>query len=254
MKFDIVTIFPHILDSYVNESILKRAREKSLVNVNFWNLRDFTEDKHRSVDDTPYGGGPGMVLKVEPIWRCLKQIKNSPAESVGKNQKPRIILMTPKGEQFDQKKAEELAKLDQLVLICGRYEGVDARVEKLVDEQVSIGPYVLSGGELPAIVVVEAVTRLLPGVLGSEDSLCVESFGANIDAGRDVKNLLDSSPNGIKSHFIEYPQYTRPEVFEPAPGIKWAVPKVLLSGNHKKIKEWHQKHIKSKYRFPPARE
>lgn len=237
MKFDIVTIFPHILDSYVNESILKRAREKGLINVKCWDLRDFTEDKHRSVDDTPYGGGPGMVLKVEPIWRCLRQIQNSMSYRHGmaklkieKNKHSKIILLSPKGEQFNQKKAEALTRLDQLILICGRYEGVDARVEKLVDEQLSIGPYVLSGGELPAIVVVEAITRLLPGVLGSADSLCVESFGADTDANRGVKNS--------QKHFIEYPQYTRPEIFAPAPCVKWRVPKVLLSGDHKKIKEW----------------
>jgi len=263
MKFDIVTIFPHILDSYVNESILKRARGKGLVDVKFWDLREHANDKHQTVDDTPYGGGPGMILKVEPIFQCLQEVlgKNVVARRVDrhetwnmkhgtKSKKTEVIMLSPKGRQFDQKKAEELAKLNQLILICGRYEGVDARVEKLVDEQLSIGPYVLSGGELPAIVVVEAVTRLLPGVLGSADSLCVESFGADVDAGRGVKDS-QSGVNSRQKHFIEYPQYTRPEIFAPAPAVKWRVPKVLLSGNHKKIREWHQKHIKSKYRFPP---
>jgi len=237
MQFDILTIFPHILDSYINESILKRAQEQSLVQFKFWDLRDFTKDKRRSVDDKPYGGGPGMILQVQPIFECCTQIQKADPESFqGKGQKSKIILMSPRGSQFNQKKAEELSKLDRIVLICGRYEGVDARVEKIVDEQISIGPYVLSGGELPAVVLIEAVTRLLPGVLGSADSLEDESF-----------NFGRSGPSS--RHLVEYPQYTRPEVFEPIPGIKWRVPSVLLSGDHAKIKKWRTKRMKSSFDY-----
>lgn len=209
MKFHIITIFPTILDSYFNESILKRAQRAKLVNIITHDMRDFTTNKHRSVDDSPYGGGPGMVLMVEPIYKCLKSIK--------KNKKSKIILLDPAGKQFNQKMAQSYAKLDQLIFICGRYEGVDARVDKLIDEKISVGPYVLSGGELGAAVIIESVSRLLPGVLGKMESLEYETF------------------NGEKSDVVEYPQYTRPEIFN-----KWRVPKVLLSGNHAEIDKWRE--------------
>jgi len=209
MKFDIITIFPDILDSYINESILKRAQKSKKIKIQTHDIRKFSKNKHKTVDDTPYGGGPGMVLMVEPIYKCLKSIK--------KKRKSKIILLDPAGKQFNQKMAQRYANLDQLIFICGRYEGVDARVDKLINEKVSIGPYVLSGGELGAAVITEAVARLVPGVLGSAESLQYETF------------------SGKKADVIEYPQYTRPENFK---GQK--VPKILLSGNHKEIEGWRK--------------
>lgn len=210
MQFNIITIFPQILDSYINESILKRAQLASLIQIKSHNIRDFVFDRHHTVDDKPYGGGPGMVFMVEPIYKTLKSIK--------RKKKSKVILLDPAGKQFNQKMAQSFAKLDQLIFICGRYEGVDARVDKLIDEKISVGPYVLSGGELGAAIIIEAVGRLLPGVLGKMESLQYETF------------------SGKKNDIVEYPQYTRPEVFN-----KWRVPKVLLSGNHAEIDKWRKK-------------
>lgn len=219
ITFDIITIFPKIFDSFLKESFIKKAQEKGLIKIRIHNLRYFTTDKHKSVDDRPYGGGLGMVLRVEPIYKAIKKIK-----SKIKNKKSKIILFTPRGKQFNQKLAYSLSKLNHLILICGRYEGVDERVAKyLVDLKLSIGPYDLMGGELPAMVVIETITRLIPGVIGKPEFLKER-----------VKNR----------GFIEYPQYTRPEIFKPKKGIKWKVPKVLLSGNHRKIQEWREKHKK----------
>lgn len=209
MQYDIVTIFPKILDSYFNESILRRAQKAKLIKIVAHDLRDFAIGKHKKVDDSPYGGGPGMVFMVEPIYKCLQAIK--------RKKKSRIILLDPAGKQFNQKTAQTYSKLDQLIFVCGRYEGVDARVDKLIDEKISVGPYVLSGGELGAAIIVEAVSRLLPGVLGKMESLQYETF------------------SGKKSDVIEYPQYTRPENFK---GQK--VPKILLSGNHAEIEKWRK--------------
>jgi tRNA (guanine37-N1)-methyltransferase len=217
MQFDIITVFPYIFDSYFNESILKIAQKKKKIKIIIHNLRDYTVDRHQTVDDHPYGGGPGMLMMVEPFYKALKKIKRS--------KKSRVIMLDPAGKKFDQKMAHDLTKLDQLVLLCGRYEGFDERIKKLVDERMSVGDYVLSGGELPAAVIIEAVTRLLPGVLGKQESLKEESFSEEL------------------KYFAEYPQYTRPEVFI-ASKKKWRVPKVLLSGNHKKIAEWRRKHQK----------
>ena len=153
MNFEIITIFPHIFDSYLNESILKRAQQKKLIKIKVHNLRDATQDRHKTVDDKPYGGGPGMILMIEPIYKTLKKIKRT--------KKSKVILLDPAGEQFNQPTAHRLSKLDQLIFICGRYEGIDARVGELIDEKVSIGPYVLSGGELPSLIIIEAVTRLI---------------------------------------------------------------------------------------------
>src|SRR3989338_6145625 len=221
MHFDILTIFPNILDSYIDESIIKRARDRGFVTIAFHNIRDYTNDKHCSVDDTPYGGGPGMILKIEPVYKCLVDVIGDPY--LGDRARLKIILLSPQGSQLTQEKAEEFVKYERIILICGRYEGVDARVKNFIDEEISIGQYVLSGGELPAMVVVEAVTRLVPGVLGSADSLTVESYAS-----------------GVSRQKIEYPQYTRPEVFEPLPGVSLRVPEVLLSGDHKKIEEWRR--------------
>lgn len=210
MRFDLLTIFPGMFDAYLNESILKRAQKNKKVSFHFHDLRKFTTDKHRTVDDRPYGGGVGMVMKVEPIYKALK--------SLPKSKKRRVLLMSAKGKTFTQAKAKELTSYKQLVIICPRYEGVDERVLDYVDEEISIGNYVLTGGELPAMVVIDAVTRLLPGVLGKDESSIDESH----------------SEPGI----LEYPQYTRPEVF-----MKKRVPKELLSGNHKNVAVWrhHQR-------------
>jgi len=216
MQFDIVTIFPSILDSYLNESILGRAQKKKLIKIKSHDLRKVTKDKHKTVDDKPYGGGAGMVMMVEPIFKTLKKIKRK------KNSK--VILLDPKGKQFNQKMAKSLTKLDQLILVCGRYEGVDARVDKLVDEKISVGPYVLAGGELGAGIVIEAVSRLIPKVLGNQESLGEETFN--------------------RENTKEYPQYTRPENFEykeKGEKKKLKVPGVLLSGNHKEIKDWRKR-------------
>jgi len=225
MTFNIITIFPKIFDSYFSESIIKRAQKKKLVKINIHNLRDYTKDKHKTVDDSPYGGGPGMVMKIEPIYKAvnaLKKRKTQPAcrpafrtDRQGRNAKRKTILFSPKGKKFNQKMAKRFSKLDQLIMICGRYEGVDERVAKyIVDEEVSIGDYVVTGGEIPAMIVTDAVTRLIPGVIALE-SLKEESFSEAM---------------------YEYPQYTRPEVFG-----EWHVPKILLSGDHKNIEEWRKK-------------
>jgi tRNA (guanine37-N1)-methyltransferase len=216
MKFDIITIFPQIFNSYFSESIVKRAQRKGLIDIKIHNLRDYTTDKHRTVDDTPYGGGAGMVMKVEPIYDSIKFIKSLKS----KKEKTRIILFSAKGKKYNQKDAQRLAKYDNLVLICGRYEGVDERVAKhLADEEISIGDYVLTGGEIPAMIILDSVARLIPGVLG------------NIESAKNESHSVESQ--------LEHPQYTKPENFQ-----DWKVPKILLSGNHQKIKEWRDKNSK----------
>ncbi len=217
IKFDVVTIFPEIFKSYLGESLIARAQKKKFIKINLHNLRKWTKDKHRTVDDRPFGGGLGMVLKVEPIYRAVKQIN--------KNKKAKVILFTPRGKKFDQKLAYKFSKLDQLIFICGRYEGVDERVaEKIADIELSIGDYDLMGGELPAMVAIETISRLIPGVLGKPQLL---------------EERISKSGG-----FLEYAQYTRPEVFSPKKGVSWKVPKVLLSGVHKKIDEWKKSHGK----------
>jgi len=211
-----------MFDSYKKESLIARAQKKKFIKINIHNLRDFTNDNHKTVDDRPFGGGLGMVLKVEPIYKAVKKIK--------KSKKSKIILFTPRGKKFTQKLAFQFSKLDQIIFISGRYEGVDERVAKnIADIELSIGDYDLMGGELPAMVVIEAVSRLVPGVLGKEQLL----------KERITKN----------GGFIEYAQYTRPEVFEiknKKSKIKnWRVPKVLISGDHKKIEEWKKNHGKT---------
>ncbi len=239
MKFDIVTIFPKIFDSYFSESIIKRAQEKKLVGIKIHNLRDFTSDKRKTIDDTPYGGGAGMVMKVEPIWKCVQSLKSRINPPVGgKKSKSRIILFSAKGKKYTQKDAVRLLKYNNLILICGRYEGVDERVAKnIADEEISIGDYVLTGGEIPAMVIIDSVTRLIPGVLGNPKSLDEESFSMVVRPKADAE-----SPCEIKNfeEIREYPQYTKPEKFK-----DWKVPVVLMGGNHKKIEEWRQTHSKS---------
>jgi len=220
IKFNIITIFPNIFSSYFSESIIKRAQKSGAIEINVHNLRDYTTDKHKTVDDTPYGGGAGMVLKVEPIFNCVNAIKKQ--ETKTKKQTRRVILFSAKGKKYTQKDAKRLSKYNQLIFICGRYEGVDERVaEKIADEEISIGDFVLTGGEIPAMVVVDSITRLLPGVLGNDQSAIYESH----------------SEDG----YLEHAQYTKPEEFE-----GWKVPKILLSGHHAEIEKWRKKKSKSK--------
>ena len=220
MVFDIITIFPKIFESFLKESFIKKAQEKRLIKINIHNLRDFTKDIHKTVDDRPFGGGFGMVIKVEPVYRAVSTLKLKV-----KNEKLKVILFTPRGKKFNQRIAYRLSKLNRIILICGRYEGVDERVAKhIANLELSIGDYDLMGGELPAMVVMEAVSRLIPGVLGKPQLL---------------KERITKEKG-----FIEYLQYTRPEVFKPKRGIKWQVPEVLLSGHHQKIADWRKKHQK----------
>ncbi len=215
MKFDILTIFPKILDSYFNESILARAQAKKLIQIKLHDIRAAATDKRKTVDDTPYGGGPGMVLQIEPVYKTLKKVYKKKAKNT------RVILLTPRGETLTQNKVKELAKYKRLVLIAGHYEAIDARIDNFIDEKISLGNFILTGGELAAACVVDSVSRLVPRVLGKAASLEEESF-----------SQFDSK---TKEFNVEYPQYTRPEVFK-----KLKVPKVLLSGNHAEIAKWRQ--------------
>ena len=221
MTFDVITLFPEMFSGPFDYSIIQRAQNKSLVTINLHNLRDFAIDARGSVDDRPFGGGVGMILRVDVIAAALRGIKNLKL----KIKNSRTVLLDPRGKTFNQSKAREFAKLDQLVLVCGRYEGVDQRVkDHLVDESLSIGDYVLTGGEIPAMVIVDAVTRLLPGVLQKAEATEIESFSDQFPA--------------TSNQQLEFPQYTRPEEFN-----GWKVPEVLLSGNHAKIKNWRLKRV-----------
>jgi tRNA (guanine37-N1)-methyltransferase len=227
MRIDVLTIFPMMFAPVLNESIIKRAQAKGKVTILVHNLRDFSDDLHRKVDDRPFGGGPGMVMRPEPIFNAIKHLR----KEAGSRKSPpkrglmppkaaketgRVILLSPRGEVFKQHLAKKLAQYKHIIIICGHYEGVDERVrEFLIDEEISIGDYVLTGGELPAMTVIDCVVRLIPGVLGKKESLHSESFEGNL---------------------LEYPQYTRPANYR---GMR--APSVLLSGNHKKIEQWRQK-------------
>ena len=209
INFDIITIFPEIFDSYFKESLIAKAQKKKLIKIKVHNLRKWASGVHKTVDDRPFGGGLGMIMKIEPIYKAVSALKKK---------KTRVILFSPRGKKFDQQKAYQLSRYDRLILICGRYEGIDERVNKYIaDEIILIGDYDLMGGELPAMIMIETVSRLIPGVLGKKEFL---------------KERITKEKG-----FIEYAQYTRPEEFK-----KWKVPKVLLSGNHKKIKEWREEH------------
>ncbi len=213
LKIDVVTIFPDMFDNIIEFGVLKEAFKKNICRLNIYNLRNFSNYKRGRVDDRPYGGGPGMVLMPEPIDDAITFIKKK--NKIKKKEKQKVVLLTPRGEKLNQNKLKYLVNLENIILICGRYEGVDQRViDSLIDFGISIGDYVLTGGEIPAMVIIDGVIRLLPGVVGKEESLKSESF---------ENNLLD------------YPQYTRPPVFK---GM--AVPKILLSGNHKDIKKWRK--------------
>ncbi|MBR4383464.1 MAG: tRNA (guanosine(37)-N1)-methyltransferase TrmD [Selenomonadaceae bacterium] len=210
MLIDIITLFPEMFAGVFGESIIKRAVEKNILEIRFTQLRDFAFDKHRQVDDSPFGGGAGMVLKPEPVYRAVRDVLSKSDENISR----KIILPDPAGEVFTQAKAKELAALDQIVFVCGHYEGFDARIYDLADELISIGDYVLTGGEVPAMVIVDAVARMLPNVLGSAESAETDSFFDGL---------------------LGFPQYTRPRDFEGK-----IVPEVLLSGNHAEIKKWRE--------------
>lgn len=220
IKFDVLSIFPEMFASPLNFSLLKKAQEKGLLNVCLHDIRNWADDKHKMTDDAPYGGGCGMVMKVEPVEKALAAIKSPENDSL-------VVLMTPQGETFDQKIAAKLAEKKQIIIICGRYEGVDERIrEHLVDREISIGDYILTGGELAALVLIDAVSRLIPDVLGNPESTLGESFSHNL---------------------LEYPQYTRPAEYK-----GWAVPEVLLSGNHAQIELWHKREsLKRTYQRRP---
>ncbi|MDD4901116.1 MAG: tRNA (guanosine(37)-N1)-methyltransferase TrmD [Patescibacteria group bacterium] len=269
MTFHIITIFPKIFDSYLNESIIKRALKNNLIDIKVHNLRDWTTDKHKTVDDAPFGGGAGMVMKIEPLYKAIKEIeariRNKESGKKSKKKFPnskflipnsKIVLLSAKGKVWNQQKAKSFSRLDNVILICGRYEGVDERITKFIDAEISIGDYVLTGGEIGALAMIDSIARLLPGALGNADS---------------AKNESHTIP-GV----LEHPQYTRPEIFKTTPLIKgpachcdppdmlrlskragaragrvrgiksksYRVPKILLSGNHKKIEEWRKKHSK----------
>lgn len=210
MKIDILTLFPEMCENVLSESIIGRARKKEIVDINCHNIRDFAGNKHNRVDDAPYGGGKGMVMQAEPIYNCFKSLYDEQTE-----EKPHLIYMSPKGKTFKQEDAIRLSKLPRVVLLCGHYEGVDQRViDEIVDEEISVGDYVLTGGELPALVVTDAVCRMIDGVLSEEVCFTEESHF-----------------NGL----LEYPQYTRPEVWH---GV--AVPEVLMSGHHVNIAKWRE--------------
>lgn len=237
MRFSIITIFPKIFDGFLNESLLARAQKKKIINIQIHNLRKWTTDRHQTVDDKPYGGGVGMVLKIEPIYKAVLFLKSkikNPAKGEARQRRQKLklttrtILFSPRGKTFDQKTAKRLAKYDQLTLICGRYEGVDERVaDHIADEVISVGDYVLNGGEVAAMAVIETISRMIPGFIAKKESA--------------------DKP--------DHPQYTRPEEFKlQTSNLKmknkkskkqiWKVPPVLLSGNHKQIAKWREKHMK----------
>jgi len=220
IKFDVLSIFPEMFESPLNFSLLKKAQEKGLLNICLHDIRNWANDKHKMTDDAPYGGGCGMVMKVEPVEKALAAIRSPENDSL-------VVLMTPQGKTFNQKIAAQLAEKKQIIIICGRYEGVDERIrEHLVDREISIGDYILTGGELAALVLIDAVSRLIPDVLGNPESTLGESFSHNL---------------------LEYPQYTRPAEYK-----GWMVPDILLSGNHAQIELWHRREsLKKTYQRRP---
>ena len=209
IRFDILSIFPEMFESPFSSSLIKKALDRHIIDVRLHDIRGYAVDKHRMTDDYPYGGGGGMVMKVEPVARALDDIVSEESDC-------RVILTTPQGEPFSQNIAEDLARCNHIVIICGHYEGIDERIsEHLVDREISIGDYVLTGGELPAMILVDAISRLVPNVLGNNESALFDTFATGL---------------------LEYPQYTRPQEYR-----TWTVPEVLLSGDHKKINQWRRK-------------
>ncbi|MCK5450313.1 MAG: tRNA (guanosine(37)-N1)-methyltransferase TrmD [Candidatus Omnitrophica bacterium] len=216
MRIDIITLFPSMFKGVFDESMMKIARREGVVDIRVHDLRDWTCDRHRTADDKPYGGGPGMVMKIEPVDKALKDLKNKSAKNTV------VILLTPQGDRFDVREAKKLSFLDHMILICGHYEGFDERIRSLVDREISIGDYVLTCGELPAMVLCDAVIRLIPGVLGDKNCLEEESF---------------------ENDMLEYPQYTRPAVYN-----DMRVPSVLLCGDPKKIRVWQEEQAEKRTR------
>lgn len=215
MKIDILTLFPNMFTGPLSESIIKRAQINKIIDIKIHNIRDITNDKHHSVDDTPYGGGPGMVMRVDVLDRALDHVKQS-----DKNNKPHIILMTPQGSKYDQQIAHTLSEYPWLIIICGHFEGYDERIRTLVNQEISIGDYVLTGGEIAAIALIDSTVRLIPGAIGKNESTHEESFQNNL---------------------LEYPQYTRPNEYN-----NMKVPEILLSGNHQEISKWRQQQAMKK--------
>jgi tRNA (guanine37-N1)-methyltransferase len=256
MRIDLITIFPEFFVGPLEHGILRRAREAGLVQIHVQDLREFTKDRHRTVDDRPFGGGEGMVLKPEPLFQAVESLLgHSVGDATQKNplsEKTSVILLSASGKRFTQETARRLAQQERLVLICGRYEGVDERVaEHLATGELSIGDFVLSGGELPAALIVDAVTRLLPGALGNEASSQNESFSANAD-GDSLKerqsSVQVSSSTGHQSlatshSFLDFPHYTRPADFR-----GWAAPEVLMGGNHAEVAKWRRQQALEKTR------
>ena len=215
MRFDIMTLFPDMVNNILGESIIGRAQKSGAVEINLYNIRDYSEDKHRRVDDTPYGGGKGMLMRAPPIYNCYSTILDEQKKVGFESENRRVIYMSPAGKVLNQKKAEELSKYDNIIILCGHYEGVDRRIiDEIVDEEISIGDFVLTGGEVPAAILVDCVSRLLPGVLS--DPECYEK-------------------ESISSGMLEYPQYTRPYEYH---GVR--VPDVLISGHHANIDKWRE--------------
>jgi len=213
MRFDVITIFPDMITSAFKEGVIARANASGIIAINAHNLRDWTHDRHKTVDDRPFSGGPGMVMKIEPIYEAVSRL-----QTTNYKLQTKVILTSARGKLFTQKKAQEYSKIDQLIIICGRYEGVDERVAKhIADESISLGNFVLSGGELAALAIIDATARLVPGVLGNQES---------------PENAL-------------FPQYTRPEVFTTKEGKKLKVPQILLTGHHKNIDQWKAKFAKN---------
>jgi tRNA (guanine37-N1)-methyltransferase len=220
MRINLITLFPQLIQEHLNYLPFKKAIEKGFIDVNIINLRDYALDTYGTVDGKPYGGGTGMLLRIEPIYNALNDLKMI---NTKRNSSNKIILTTPTGKIFDQKKAEEMSKYEELTIICGRYEGVDARISNYVDEEVSIGNFVLTGGELAALVMLESSVRLIPGVLEKEEAVQLESFSQDL------------------SENLEYPQYTRPDDF-----MGYKVPQELLSGNHKEIEKWKKNNLRKR--------
>lgn len=236
MKFEIITIFPDFFFGPFDHGILRRAREAKLTQVSILNLRAFTKDRHKSVDDRPFGGGEGMVFKPEPLFQCVESLGVAPKEKRD-TKKETVILLSAQGSIFEQPVAEELSKSERVVLICGRYEGVDERVaEHLADREISIGDYVLSGGELAAAVILDSVTRLIPGALGNEASSQLESFSSR--GTRANASNLSRVPQStcVSGGLLDYPHYTRPAQFR-----GYSVPEVLSSGDHNEIRRWRRR-------------
>ena len=215
MQFEVFTLLPEVFPPYLESSILLRAHQRGLVSVNVYNIRDYTHDKHHTTDDTPYGGGGGMIMKVEPVFEAIENVLGLGPHQSQPHSAPPIIMLTPQGRVFTQSIAEELSQYERIALLCGRYEGLDERIrEHLITDEISIGDYVLTGGELPALILIDAVSRLIPGVLGDPDGAADDSHATGL---------------------LEYPHYTRPPEFR-----GWKVPEILLSGDHGKVDQWRR--------------